>query len=111
MQLRRKRWGVALLEPRDERGTRRIVCGGGVDLLQTNAREGDVIHLRRARDPALMFEMARRALGDIGVKGARLALQDIFVVGVANDAAFRRDALERSMARGAIIFEERVCGR
>lgn len=29
-----------MLEPGDERRTRRIVCGGGVDLLQSKAREG-----------------------------------------------------------------------
>ena len=76
LQLRRERWGVALLEPRDERGTRRIVCGGGVDLLQANVREGDVIHLRRARDPALMFEVTDSAFSDVRVEGTWLALKN-----------------------------------
>ena len=70
LQMGRERWGIALLEPGDERSACRIVCGSGADLLQTNAREGDVIHLRRARDPALMFEMANGTCADVGVKGS-----------------------------------------
>ena len=33
LQMGRERWGIALLEPGDERSTRRIVCGDCIDLL------------------------------------------------------------------------------
>ena len=108
LQMGRERWGIALLEPGDERRTRRIVCGSGADLLQTNARQGDVIHLRRARDPALMFEMAHGTCADVGVKGARLALQDGLVVGVADNAVFCLDTFDRRVTRGAVAFEKGV---
>ena len=108
LQMRREWRGVALLKPGDERRTRRIVCGSGADLLRTNAREGDVIHLRRARHSALMFEMAHGARADVGVKGARLALQDGLVVRVADDAVLRLDSLHRRVASGTVAFEKGV---
>ena len=86
-----------------------IVRDGSVlDLSYADAREGDVIHFRRARDRPLVFEMAGSALGDVGVKGARLALEDSLVVGVADDAVLCFDTLHRRVARGAVMFQKRV---
>ena len=59
LQMRVERRGVALLDPGDECGSRWIV--GGRQLFQADAREGGVIHLCRADDSALVFEMARAA--------------------------------------------------
>ena len=47
------------------------------EFLEADTREGDVIHLRRARHPALVFEMARCARADLGMKSGRLALEDV----------------------------------
>ena len=109
LELRRKRRRIALLEPGDKRIARLIVRGGSVlDLPQADAGEGDVIHLRRARTRALVFEMAGGARGDVGVKGAGLALEDGLVVGVADDAVLRFNALVRRVTRGAVVGEERM---
>ena len=109
LKLRRLRRYTSLLCPGDKRIAWLIVRGGSVlDLPQAYAGEGDVIHLRRARDNSLVFEMAGSALGDVGVKGARLALEDGLVVGVANDAVLRFNALVRRVAGGTVIGEERM---
>ncbi len=78
------------------------------ELFEADAREGDVIHFRRARDAPLVFEMAGSARVDVGVKGGRLALKDGFVVGVADDAVLRFDAFHRCVAGGAVVFQKRV---
>ena len=78
------------------------------ELLEADVREGDMIHFRRARHPPLMFKVASGARGDFGVEGARLALQNRLVVGVADDAVLRLDSLVRGMARGAVTFEKGV---
>ena len=109
LKLRCMRCGVGLLHPGNERIKLRIVCGGRfLHLLQADVREGDVIHFRRARDAALMFEMAGSACADVGVKGAGLALQDGLVIGMAHDAVLRLDALHWRVARSAVVFEKGV---
>ena len=59
LQMRIERWGVDLFEPGDESSLRWIV--GGRKLFQADAREGGVIHLCRADDSALVFQMALTA--------------------------------------------------
>ena len=75
---------------------------------EANARKSDVIHFRCARDTSLVFEMAVSARGDVGVKGARLALEDGLVVRVADDAVLCLDALHRRMTCGAVVCEKSV---
>ena len=109
LKLRRVRCGVGLLHPGDECGELWIGRGGGLlRLLQADLRERDVIHFCRARDAALMFEMAGSTLADVSVKGARLALQEGLVVGVADDAVLCLDALVCGVAGGAVVGEEGV---
>ena len=57
-----------------------------------------MIHFRRARDASLVFEVADGALANISVKGARLALKDSLVVGVADDVVMRLDAFVGGVA-------------
>ena len=109
LELRRVRRLGTLFEPCDERIARLIGRGRSLlDLLQADTREGRVIHLCRARDSPLMFEMAGSAGTDVGVKGARLALEDGCVVGVADDAVLCLDTLHWRVARGAVVFEKGV---
>ena len=79
-----------------------------LDLHETNAREGNVIHFCRAWDSSLMFQMAGGARRDVGVKGGRLALKNGFVAGVADDAIFRFNALHRCVARRAVVLKKGV---
>lgn len=79
-----------------------------LELLETDAHEGDVIHFCRAWDSSPMFEMAGGARRDVGVKGGRLALKDGFVVGVADDAIFRLNALHRCVARRTVVLKKGV---
>ena len=75
------------------------------ELLEADAHKGDVIHFRRGRHATLVFKMAGGARIDLGVKGGRLALQDIFIVGVAGDALVRIYSLDRRVAGRAIILQ------
>ena len=67
-----------------------------------------MVHLRRGRDAALVFEVTGSAFSDVRVEGARLALKNRFVVRVADDAVLRLDAFHRRVARGAVVFEKGV---
>ena len=78
------------------------------ELLEADAREGDVIHFRRGRHTALVFEMAGGARVDLGVKGGRLALQDGFIVGMAGDTLARIHSFDRRVAGRAIILQRCV---
>ena len=84
-------------------GDRRVM-----HLSQADLRESDVIHLCRTRNPTLMFEMARVAGSDVGVKRARLALENGEVIRVTDDAALRLDPLHRRVTGGAVVSEESV---
>ena len=77
LELRLKRRCIALLEPGDKCIARLVVRGGRtLKLAQADAGEGHVIHLRRARDTPLVFEMAIGAGGDVGVESAGLTLEE-----------------------------------
>ena len=78
------------------------------EFLETDTREGDVIHLRRARHPALVFEMTGGTRADLRMKGGRLTLEERFVVGMADDAVFCLNSFDRRVAGGAIILQRRV---
>lgn len=109
LELRRMQCLVPSVHPADERVTFWIVrCGSVLDLTQADARERDVIHLRRAGHTPLVFEMAGHARGDFAVKGGRLALEDGLVVGVTHNAFARNHALDRRVAGRAIILERGV---
>ena len=76
-----------------------------LELLKADASERDVIHLSRGRDSALMFEMAGGACVDLRMKGARLALEERFVIGVADDAFVRVHSFDRRVAGRAVILQ------
>ena len=109
LKLRCVRRRAGLLRPCDEHIKLLIVRGGGVpDLPHADAREGNVIHLRRAQHTSPVFEMTSSALADLGVKGGRLALKDVFIVGMANDAVLSLNSFDRRVAGRAIILQRRV---
>ena len=109
VSIRRLRVAAALLEPEfDVRRVRLRLRRLVLELLETDARERDVIHFRGAWDSSLMFQMTRGARRDVSVKGSRLALKDGFVAGMANDAVLRFDAFQRRVAGSAVIFEKSV---
>lgn len=78
------------------------------EFLETDTRESDVIHLRRAWHPALVFEMAGGARADLGMKGGRLTLEKRLVVGMADDAVLCLDAFHRRVAGRAVILQRRM---
>ncbi len=79
------------------------------ELLEANACERKMVHLRRPRHPPLMFEMAGAARADLGMKGGWLTLEERLVVGMADDAALRFHSFDRRVAGRAIILQRRVC--
>ena len=74
-------------------------------LLEANARERDMVHLRRPRHPPLMLEMAGGARADLGMKGGRLTLEERLVVGMADNAVLRFHSFDRRVAGRAIILQ------
>jgi len=78
------------------------------EFLEADTPKGDVIHLGRARHPALMFEMTGGARADLRMKGGRLTLEERLVVGMADDAVFRFHSFDRRVAGRAIILQRRV---
>lgn len=69
--------------------------------------EAIVIHRSAQSRPPRMFDVAARALGDDGMKGRRLPLDERAVQRVAGNARRRLDAAKRCMAGGA-LGRERV---
>ena len=67
-----------------------------------------MIHFRRAGHVSLVFEMAGSALGNVGVKGGRLAFEEIAVIRMADNATLRFDPLHWRVAAGAVMFQECV---
>ncbi len=105
----RLRVAAALLKPEfDLRGVRLRLRGFVSELLETDARERDVIHFCRARDTPLVFEMAGSARADIGVKGGWLALEDGLIVGMAGDALVRIHSFDGCVAGRTIILQRCV---
>ena len=112
LQLWRERQWIAALEPGDQLHARFVMlCRGGLDLPQPDARKGNMIHLRRPSDPALVLDMAPAARGDVGVKDSRLALENCDVVGVTDDAVLRFNARHARVASRAVVLEEGVALR
>ena len=86
----------------------RLGIGIALELPESDARQGDVIHFRRARDMPLMLDVAVSARADVGMEGRRLALQERGVVRVADNATGCLDAFDGRVARGAVVFQKRV---
>lgn len=83
---------------------------GGVfgQLVQSEPRQRQVIHLRWPPIYALMLEVTLAASLDVGMKRGRLALQQCLIVRVADGAIDGLHALDRRVAGGAVVFQRSV---
>src|SRR6266536_2342264 len=105
----RKSDSVRLLQPVfDLHRLRACILGGFLQLSQTNPCERGVIHLGGARGSTAMFEMARRAALNIGVKRCRLPLKKRSIVGMADDTFARFNSFDRRVAGCAVVFKRCV---
>lgn len=101
-----------LIDPAQEMcGRQTVFCVGvriTLELPESDAREGDVIHFCSARDKPLMLDVAIGARADVGMEGRRLALQECLVVRVADDATGGLDSFDGCVAGSAVVFQKRV---
>ena len=67
-----------------------------------------MIHYSQIGVPSLMLDMAGGAVSDVRVKCGRLALQKIFIVGVAGDTFRFVNAFDGRMTSVAVGFNLRV---
>lgn len=80
----------------------------GLQLAEADFSQREVVHVGRAFVSSLMLGVTLDATPHIGMECGWLALQQRFVVGMANDAIAGLDALDRRVTGGAIVFQKCV---
>ena len=68
-----------------------------------------MIHDNGPNASALVLYMTFSAPADIGVKCSRLALQQVLVGGMADDAIRRFNTPDGRVANGALVLQKRMC--
>src|SRR5260370_33773987 len=79
-------------------------------LPQADLGQSGVVHRRRRSFASLVLRVTFSTATHAAVKRSWLALEEGLVVGVADGAIRRLDALYRGVAGGAIVLQERVRG-